>query len=299
MIIVKILGGLGNQMFQYATARALAERAHVPLKLDLSGFATYEHHAYALNHLSITAPEASASEIAHFKKYADFFERLPRPLQNIFRSLKIEQALNRLSHYVREKSFRFDSAVLSAGPNAYLDGYFQSEQYFSDIRPLLKKEFGLAEKMDPRSEAYATEIRSTETPICLHVRRGDFAFNPAVSKFHGVAPLEYYYEAAKILASRVQNPRFFVFSDSIEWVKENLKLPYPHSFIGQGAGKNYEDITLMSLCRHFILSNSSFGWWGAWLSATPLEEKIVIAPKKWVTGDLDTTDLIPQTWMRI
>ncbi len=114
-----------------------------------------------------------------------------------------------------------------------------------------------------------------------------------------MAPIEYYYEAAEIIVSKAGDVHFFVFSDSIEWVQENLKLPYPHSFIGQGAGKNYEDITLMSLCKHFILSNSSFGWWGAWLSPTPDEQKIVIAPKKWVTGNLDTADLIPESWIRI
>jgi|SRR3989344_5821669 len=269
MIIAKIIGGLGNQLFQYATGLAVAQHTKTILRLDLTNFATYEHHTYSLKHFTITAPEATTLERLLYKQF----------------------------HYYKEKSFRYDDSVWNRGSRVYLDGYWQSERYFIDIRPILKKEFSLKEPLSKGGTEIAAAIRKEVTPVCMHVRHGDFANNPSIAKYHGTTPLEYHYEAAKIVRARVPNAHFFVFSDSPEWVQENLRLPYPVTFIGQGADKNYEDIALMSLCRHFILSNSSFGWWGAWLSDAV--DKIVIAPKKWTNTKLDITDLIPQSWIRI
>ena len=129
------------------------------------------------------------------------------------------------------------------------------------------------------------------------MRRGDFANNPEQAKFHGLCSMEYYYSAVKLMAEKTDNPHFFVFSDSIDWVRENFKIDYPVTYNGQGAAKNYEDITLMSLCKHHILSNSTFGWWGAWLGETP--GQIVIAPHKWFNKPVDIRDLMPERWIQL
>lgn len=295
LIVVKVIGGLGNQMFQYATGRALALRIGGELKLDTTDFATYEYHQYSLNKLAVTEVLATTDEIHRFMKYASLFRSLPRLVRAPFIKLGVEKYVNGLVGYVQEKQSTFEPDVFTLKKSAYLDGYWQSEKYFSDIRGVLLKEFDLKEPFGPVGQAFADDIAHAETPICIHIRRGDFANNPTISKFHGTCSLEYYHKAVAIIMARVQNPSFFVFSDDIEWAKQNFKLDASVKYVGQGADKNHEDIALMRLCRHFVLSNSTFGWWAAWLCNEP--DKIVVAPDKWANKPLSIVDLIPPSWI--
>jgi hypothetical protein len=267
MVLVKIIGGLGNQMFQYAVARRLAWFLNVPLKLDICSCNAYRDWAYGLKHFKIAAEFASEEEIIWLK------------------------CLN----HIQEKQFHFDPTILSLSSDVYLDGYWQSEKYFKDIDPIIRQEFTLKKEPDAKNAALAQKIAETEA-VSVHVRRGDYVTNPVVNYLHGLCPLEYYHQAITRLISQVEKPHFYVFSDDWEWVKNNMILGYPTTFVMiNGPEKAYEDLRLMSLCRYHIIANSSFSWWGAWLSN--YQYKLVFAPRKWFHGyQHDTRDLIPNGW---
>ena len=294
MIIVKLIGGLGNQMFQYAMARRIAYVHNVPLKLDITGFNNYNKRdtprTYELKHLNIIEDFASKTEIDKFKTKKGF--------AGLISSFKKNSRPYYKRAYIREKSKSFDPNMLQVSINAYLEGYWTSEKYFSDIEDLIRREFTVKHKPDTINEQLAQTIRVFEA-VSLHVRRGDYVSNPQANRFHGLCSLEYYYKGIDMLVEKLENPHFFVFSDDPKWAKKNLNIEFPAKFVTHnGPEKNYEDLRLMSLCKHNIIANSTFSWWGALLNKNP--EKIVIAPKKWFNNeDIDTRDVIPESWVRL
>lgn len=289
MIIVKLIGGLGNQLFQYAAARRISYLNHIPLKLDISEFARYKLHKYSLMHFNIVEEMATPEEIQAFK---------PRILfsRQAFRYLSLFNILNR--SYVMERHFHFDPALLKINHGVYLDGYWQSEKYFLDIEEVVRKELSVKTPPDSWNEQMMERIRK-EAAVSLHIRRADYVTNSHTLTVHGCCSLDYYHHAVNLVAEKVESPHFFVFSDAPAWAKSNLQLPFPATFVEHnGPDKNYEDLRLMSLCRHNILANSTFSWWGAWLNAHP--DKMVIAPQKWFNTDkMDPRDLVPQGWIKI
>jgi hypothetical protein len=194
-----------------------------------------------------------------------------------------------------EDGFRFDPRVLQAEGNLYLDGYWQSEKYFSSISDVLRKELTLKDEPDAINKELAQVIAESDS-VSLHIRRGDYASDPETNRIHGTCSLEFYRMAANELMKTVTAPHFFVFSDEPEWARENLEIDGLVTFVSHNAvAKDYEDLRLMSSCKHHIIANSSFSWWGAWLGNYP--EKIVFAPKTWFQTELhDVKDLIPKTW---
>jgi hypothetical protein len=278
-------------MFQYALGRALADANGCELKLDVSGFEQYTLRVYELGDYNIRASIASAQDIARFheqKKGYPFFEhvskffgRAPAPA-SIF----------------REKAFTFDESVCDFKPSIYLEGYWQSEKYFSRIRSALLKDFTLNAPADEKNRAVFDAMSQCQA-VSLHIRRGDYVTNPTAAQFHGVCSLDYYYDAVRLVAQRIEKPHFFVFSDDTQWVLDNLKIDYPlHVVDVNGPDRGIYDMALMKSCRHHIIANSSFSWWGAWLN--PSDDKIVVAPKRWFKeGQNDTKDLIPASWTRL
>jgi hypothetical protein len=141
------------------------------------------------------------------------------------------------------------------------------------------------------------EIGNTNA-VSLHVRRGDYVHNSTNAATYEVCSLDYYRASIRHMAERIQQPKFFIFSDDIAWVKNNLKIDFPHHYVDCNHGEeSYNDMRLMSLCQHHIIANSSFSWWGAWLN--PNREKIVIAPKNWFAIERDTRDLYSAGWMTL
>ena len=199
--------------------------------------------------------------------------------------------------YLRERSPAFDPNILSLSDGVYLDGFWQSEKYFLDIEAILRKEFSLREPPSFRSLGLAKQITPSNA-VSIHIRRGDYLAQDKIA-FHGVCSLDYYLAAVTIISRRISSPHFFVFSDDHEWAEKNLKLSYPITFAHDSDNKKpYEDIWAMSLCSHHIIANSSFSWWGAWLSANP--DKFVIAPKQWFRlQTMDAKDIVPERWLRI
>jgi hypothetical protein len=288
MVIVRLIGGLGNQMFQYALGRALASRHAVPLKLDLSGYREYTLHGYRLDHLKIAAEVAEDGDLPAFRQAGRIGSRIAKILGNLGLAAKV----------VREDGFQFKSAVLDTRPPLYLEGYWQSEKYFARVAGELRSEFALREPMDAQNLAMAARIAGCNS-VAIHVRRGDYVSNPTTNEVHGTCGLDYYDRACACIAERVESAHAFVFSDDIGWARANLRVPFPVTFVDlNGDARNHLDLHLMAACRHQIIANSSFSWWAAWLN--PNVDKAVVAPRRWFRRqDIDTRDLLPPAWLAI
>jgi hypothetical protein len=293
MIIVNLKGGIGNQLFQYALGRHLSIMNKTDLRLDIHGFKSYKWHNYSLQLFSI-------NEV--------FF---PHNIKNLlylhFHKWKDNHATGNKKFRITEETLQpFDPAVLNAGSNLYLDGYWQSEKYFKDIRQVLLKDLMITRDFNSINGKISSSITSSNS-VSVHIRRGNYVANPRVNEVHGTCTQEYYDKSAEYILQKVQDAHFFIFSDEIEWAKANFKINARHTFVDNNKGfdgenyqdeKNVDDLRLMSLCRHNIIANSSFSWWGAWLNENP--EKIVIAPGKWFNDPkMDTVDLIPENWVRL
>lgn len=291
MVISALCGGIGNQMFQYAAGRRLAERRGVALKLCFVSYRGNTPREYELGVFNIREEFASDDEVASLTLSQTGLAR-----KVIGRISGKAQEIP--ATYVKEKYFHFDPSILDLKGSVYLEGYWQSEKYFSDISQIIRKEFEIRHSPDDRNRLIAESIVACES-ASIHVRRGDYITDAETSRVHGVCSPEYYDEAMHYIGERVNAPHFFIFSDDPSWALDHIRTDFPSTVLDHnGPGHAYEDMRLMSLCKHHIIANSSFSWWGAWLSGNP--EKMVIAPSRWFrTGSYDTRDLIPEGWIRI
>jgi hypothetical protein len=293
MIIVKLMGGLGNQMFQYAAAKRLALANHTTLKLDTSFLRdrtvreNFTFRKYALEPFVLNANIATRKEIDKYSRRPLFSARFD----------KIVYCLNP-HYYYSEKQFNFNPDVLELCKNTYLDGYFQSEKYFIDYQDQIRNDFTFSDIPNEASLKLIDEIAKTNS-VAVHIRRGDYVSNSLTNQYHGICSLNYYLEGIKYLKSKLIDPFFFFFSDDMTWVKQNFSSSLVIHYVEVNDNSNgCNDLRLMSLCRHNVIANSSFSWWGAWLNCNP--EKIIIAPRKWFTDDkIQSEDIIPEKWIRI
>jgi hypothetical protein len=297
MITVRLSGGMGNQMFQYAAGRALALKYNVPLKLDTTFLlqrVSFPHFLrphfvfrnYDLDVFAVVATIANSHDLKWWQ----------RPILSGKIMLGIDALLRKI-HFLRgwERSYGFDKNVLDLGPDAYLAGFWQSPKYFEAIRETLLLDFNLVHPLSASSETLKKEIQQTRA-VCLHVRRGDISGK----NFHGAVSKEYYDKAIAYISQKEPIEKIYVFSDDIEWCKNNLQFDIATMYVGpEYAGtKGEEHLALMMNCKHFIIPNSTFSWWAAWLCTNP--EKMVVAPKQWFKDDIiDGNDLIPQEWVRL
>jgi hypothetical protein len=283
MIAVRLIGGLGNQMFQYAAGQSLAARLGTNLVLDTRDFEHYTLYEYGLHKFSISAPVASPGDLARWPSW-------------IRRGSRFLWRIGIHTRWYQESHFHYDAEWESIIDGTIIDGYFQSERYFAGIFESLRREFVPVASLSYHNAHYADLARACES-VAIHVRRGDYVTNLNTLKVHGLCSPAYFEASIAYMRERLDNPRFFVFSNDMEWVRENLKLGDDAVFV-TGNGKNPEiDIYLMTQCNHHIIANSSFSWWGAWLN--PSNSKIVIAPEQWFVKTVDTSDLIPPQWIRI
>lgn len=293
MIIVKLSGGLGNQMFQYAAARSLAEKRSTILKLDITGYDHDKLRKYGLHCFQIKEHLATQTEIGAIRGSQSIFARIKRKV-----SSKIVFKGSGYRRWIFERHFHFDPDILSAPNDVYLEGCWQSERYFADISDVLRHEFVVRYKPDPQNQKLADLIQCADS-VSLHVRRSDYIYDSITNKTHGTCGKDYYERSVNYIASHISSPNLFIFSDEPQWAKDNLKFDLPKTFVDcNDDSRNYEDLRLMSLCKHNIIANSSFSWWGAWLNSNA--NKIVVAPKKWFNDNTrNTKDLIPEQWVRL
>lgn len=251
MIIVRIVGGLGNQMFQYAYAKSLQQQGF-EVQIDISKFKTYTlHGGYQLDKYKIDLDTAD--------EFSTFLGKI------------------KLKKNIREKSLLFDEKLFRLSGNEYVKGYFQTEKYFKEIRAILLEQFTIQQKLSETTINYKKEINNCTNSCAVHIRRGDYISDKKANKIHGTCDLTYYNKAIKRIQEKQKNIYFFVFSDDIAWTKANLNIKNA-TYINHKTIP-HEDLYLMSLCHHNITANSSFSWWGAWLNQHL--DKIVIAPKQW------------------
>lgn len=298
MVISRLIGGLGNQMFQYACGRALAEHHRVPLKVDLRGFRKYKLHQCLLNQFLITGETTRFFELPNFAitSQAASDQKWPRSVRlgpwflNWFPSRLWRQGYR----VVSERSLRYDPTVQDQGPNIYLDGYWQSEKYFIDIREVLLREFQLRQAPATDNQRLAQKMSSVHS-VALHVRRADYVANP----LYATCTPSYYQRAVAAIAERQPNIHIFVFSDDPAWVKQNIQFAFPTEYVTNNVGRaNYLDLWLMTHCQYSVIANSSFSWWGAWLKTRT--DGFVIAPQTWYTDpSKDTSDLLPPSWVKL
>ncbi|MBN2301303.1 MAG: alpha-1,2-fucosyltransferase [Lentisphaerae bacterium] len=289
MVIVKLMGGLGNQMFQYAAGRNLAHRLRTRLQLDVSLYPTQSFRTYRLHHFNIQENIISKHDLQRFVARASkvsFFERI---------------GLKQRSMVISEKPVpTFVPAVFSAQGHVYLRGFWQSEHYFSEIAPIIRKEFTMKTEPQGINKDFLQNITETQS-VALHVRRGDYVTNSTTNQFHGVCSLAYYQTAVRLITQQVREPHFFIFSDDAEWTRKNIQSDCPMTFVAHNHTEPQEDLRLMRHCKHFIIANSSFSWWGAWLSE--YSDKIIIAPRQWfrdAASDTYTTMYLkPESWIQI
>lgn len=289
-VIVRLVGGLGNQMFQYAAGRAVAVRNEAPLTLDLSWFGTDPERQYALAPFMINARIRDDQNRERLKpSWVEWFAgRVRRTLNFPCQGVPV----------FFEKSFRYDPEIEVISAPIILNGYFQSERYFSSIQSLIAEEFSLQHEPKSATAEMLALIHASDA-ICVHIRRGDYITNSSANAYHGTCGLEYYNDALAEVSTGLRNPHCFVFSDDPLWVRENFKTSILMTLVDiHGTQEAHEDLRLMRECRHFVIANSSFSWWGAWLSAS--EGKRVVAPKVWFKNSENaTTDLIPSGWRRV
>lgn len=266
MIVVETKGGLGNQLFQYAVARRLAELHETELKLDVSWNKLYgARQDHYLGHFNTPENFASIQEIAQARRF-------------------------------KERYYHFDPDVLSLGDNVHLVGYWQSEKYFLEIEPIVRREFTLRNGLEEVDKELAASMFHSNS-VSLHIRRTDYL----PGGIHGVCSPSFYLRCLACLEENFEIDHVFVFGDDIGWAQRSLQLIQPTVYVTPSdiRGNTCRDFYLMSLCKYHILANSTFSWWAAWLCQR--EDKVILAPRPWFLspGNRDEKDLIPNTWVRI
>lgn len=281
-ITVHISGGLGNQMFQYATGRALALARSTDLVLDNSSFSHDKLRSYMIDHYQI-----KGSVMEPMSWFMEKISSFVRTYFGLYPNMKV----------YGEKSNVFDKGVLSLTDNTYLLGHWQSENYFKDYSVQIKKDLTLLRPLSKSSSKIMSQIRKVPS-VAVHVRRGDYVSNSVAHKVLGTLSLVYYQKAVAYLMSKVNQPHFFVFSDDPVWVSQNILVNHPNTTYLRTSRMPYEDLELMRVCNHFIIANSSFSWWAAWLGSK--KGTIVISPKRWFASNMySSKDLIPKHWIQI
>lgn len=287
MIAIILIGGLGNQMFQYAFGYAIARESGADLKLDISGFERYPLRSYGLDFFSIYPIFLSEKEVKEYRA---------KPSSKLCKLIFQKKKKN--IHLYQERHFNYDQNVFNAQKNTIFQGYWQTEKYFFKYRDELLRQFQLKNPLTLSALKYLELIR-LKISASLHIRRGDYVSNKKTNVVHGVCDLDYYKSAVSLILDLQPSTTFFIFSDDIEWCKQHLNfLNNAHYVELDESAPDNEEMYLMSKCKHNIIANSSFSWWGAWLNQNP--GKVVIAPKKWFADtSINTSDLIPETWIRL
>jgi len=296
MIIVKLKGGLGNQMFQYAFARKLSLMKNIQVKFDISHFdndKVYNRH-YELNHFNIIENIASPEEVNQF-----IYGKFERGLSGL--ALKfIDKVLpNHRRRVVKQPKKGFDPLIYKVSDNTYIDGYWGNEEYFKDIARTVRKEFTLRKQLDDKNLAIKNKIMNVNS-VSIHIRRGDYLNVEGAKRLFPVCSIEYYENAIQRICSIVDNPQFFIFTDDYDWVENNITHKVQIIIVKNSEG--YKDFDLMKNCKHDIIANSTFSWWSAWLNENP--DKIVIAPKIWYKVKsyqkmYEKGNLVPKEWIKL
>ncbi|GAW34625.1 glycosyl transferase family 11 [Roseovarius sp. A-2] len=280
MIYARLFGGLGNQLFQYAAGRALADHLSCDLALDRRSL-----------------DDGQSDALRHFADARYVLpDRLPPAKSDSLLRYALWRAFGRHPRFHREKILGFDPDSFELPGDTYLHGYWQSERYFAGIADRLRADLTFTSPLDPDNAAMAARIDAAPCPVSLHVRRGDYL----ASSSYAPCPPEYYRQAVAELRAALHAPlTCFIFSDDPGWARDALDLGVDQVVVDLNTpARGAFDLHLMSRCTHHVIANSTFSWWGAWLNPHP--GKHVIAPRNWFgTPKLSNPDLVPEGWRRL
>lgn len=299
MIVVKIKGGLGNQMFQYAMARKLQTELGIDqIGLDITRVNADRQREFSLHHFrlrdhAIVLDENAARTVTRLQ------EDLAGRLVSYFVAGRPEEVAAAREKMMEKLFFLFgivqkdhdagigNRALLKMHKNIFVNGWFQDAKAVESIRDILLADFETAQEMPEEVKKMGRRMEETES-VCVHIRRGDYVNHPQF----GICTEDYYCRAMDRMAEKLAQPVFYIFSDDLEEVRA---MPFPGPVVFDDPGHdNYESLYLMSKCKHFIMSNSTFSWWGQFLS--PTDDKIVIAPDRWCNGGDRYRTLYSDRW---
>jgi glycosyl transferase family 11 len=286
VITVKLRGGLGNQLFQFALGRSLAVRRDTDLSFDLRWFGNElpgeTPRMYALEPYELNASLDGASHPSS----------RPDPKTRIGRFLARRDPL-----LVKQRGQDYDQSVLDAPDGSLLDGYWQSEKYFLEIATRVREELTLPNSPDAVNADLLSRIDSPRS-VGVHIRRGDYVTNLHAQAFHGLPGVEWYRLAVDLIATQAGGIELFVFSDDPDWSEAELRPDHPTTYVRHNGPAAHEDLRLLSACSHHVLSNSSFSWWGAWLGEKP--DQLAVAPSPWFRrAPAATRDVVPARWITL
>ncbi len=290
ILLGNVCGGLGNQMFQYASYKALSLDSTRNLVLAIDSFANYElYNGYELKRVFGIGSDIADGDISDYL--------------GLYSNMTIRKAFSIIPESCRPKFFLYDDSntagekLLRSASCIYAHGYWQSESYFSHHADVIRNDFEFSQPIPDRLCPVVESIVGMNS-ISLHVRRGDYVNNPKTNRYHGLCSLAYYIEATALIKKLVSDPFYFIFTDDPIWAKETISPILGNSLVVEGniGANSYMDMHLMSLCKHNIIANSSFSWWGAWLNKN--KEKIIIAPSKWFASGKISADILPLSWIK-
>jgi hypothetical protein len=293
-------GGLGNQLFQFVIGYIMAKKNKINLRINIERYDSYDRQ-FELDKF----PEIYKLNIPKIKN-DNFFAKIYLYLYHKFyKILKISGIYKFLNYFFFldkqefEKSpFIFNGDLLKKKivKNVSIIGFFQSEKYFIRYKKIVLKLFRFPKIKDKLVQKHLNLIKNKNS-VAIHIRRGDYLNNPKARCFHGILGEDYYKKSIIYVKKTVKNPFFFIFSDDVGLVKKTFFFFNKKNFIFIDTKSTINDLHLMSNCKHFIIANSTFSWWGAWLSKN--KHKIILAPKKWVRAKISTPDIIPESWIKI
>jgi hypothetical protein len=297
IITVYCQGGLGNQLFQFIIGYILAKKNKINLRISTVSYNS-DHRQYELDRF----PEIyklNIPKIKYNKCFAQIYFYLYPKFLRMLRILGVYKLVNYffLDKKFEESPFIFNKNLLKKKiiKNILIKGFFQSEKYFIYYKKIILKLFKFPEIKNKLFQNHLDLIKNKNS-VAIHIRRGDY-LKPKVKRIHGILDDNYYKKSINYIKKRVKNPIFFIFSDDIELVKKTLLFFNDIKYIFIDTKSSINDLNLMSNCKHFIIANSTFSWWGAWLSKN--KNKIVCAPKKWMRAKISTPDIIPKSWIKI
>lgn len=290
MVVVRISGGLGNQLFQYAFGQYVAEKIKTNVLYDIQtelNMANFTSRDFALSNFNLKLDRASKKDIRSMRFFSSCnLQRFERKVVQMYPFINTK--------YYIEKNFQ-SVFLQDVKDNCYYDGYWQLYKYLDTIESLLKTQIVLNDGF-LKEYADLTKQISNSQSVSIHIRRGDYISIKANANMFITCGLDYYYSAINYVHSLFNDIKFYIFSDDIEWAKKHF---VGNQFCFMEANEPFVDLYLMSLCRHNIIANSTFSWWGAWLNRNL--HKVVISPNEWFVGKLNTckNELIPQKWIQI
>ncbi|MBF0430909.1 MAG: alpha-1,2-fucosyltransferase [Fibrobacteria bacterium] len=298
MIIMRLKGGLGNQLFQYALGRKLSLLTGYQLKFDI--YTSFENcfynRSYKLHHFNIHGDIATVKDMRKYRRYTsrNLAWRIQRKLLSFLPFYE--------PYIITQNDIGYSPFILKQYKDAYFNGYWQTQKYFIDIEDKIKEELQVKHSLQGPNLNMANKIKSSHA-VCVHIRRLHGVSVTGNAREHdvklfGTTSIDYYDKAVAYIYKKFPDIKIFVFSDDPLWVIENVKFPCPSVYVSHNdLDHEFEDLRLMSFCKHHIIANSTFSWWAAWLNRFP--GKIVIAPKQWGNSpELDNQDLLPETWLR-